>query len=92
MTKLDEALGLFPSVIKSGEQWSPTCQSVLDEAKAELVALRARPEYLFGCRDPDSCQRHGECMYLGCPHAGKVVRPRMCVEPREDGIVYPKER
>jgi hypothetical protein len=40
MTKLDEALGLFPSVIKCGENWSATCQAVLDEAKAELAALR----------------------------------------------------
>jgi hypothetical protein len=41
MSKLDEALGLFPSVIKCGEQWSATCQAVLDGAKIELAALRA---------------------------------------------------
>ena len=41
MTKLDEALGLFPSCIKSGENWSPTCQAVLDAARQELAALRA---------------------------------------------------
>lgn len=41
MTKLDEALGLFPSVIKCGEQWSSTCQAVLEAAKAELAELRA---------------------------------------------------
>lgn len=40
MSKLDEALGLFPSVIKCGEQWSPTCQAALEAAKAELAALR----------------------------------------------------
>lgn len=43
MTKLDEALGLFPSVIKCGEQWSATCQAVLEAAKAELAELRAGP-------------------------------------------------
>jgi len=29
-------------------------------------------QYSFpaGCRHPNSCSRHGECMYLGCPHHG----------------------
>lgn len=42
MNKLDEALGLFPSAIKSGERWSGTCQDVLNAAKSELSVLRSR--------------------------------------------------
>jgi hypothetical protein len=53
MNKLDEALGLFPSVIKCGEQWSATCQSALDGAKAELAALRAAPQALAATPTPD---------------------------------------
>lgn len=45
---LSTALGLFPSVIKSGEHWSAgtpgSCQSVLEEAQAELAAIRASQE------------------------------------------------
>lgn len=26
-----------------------------------------------GCHDPDSCIRHGECMYFGCEHKGSVL-------------------
>lgn len=37
---LSTALGLFPSAIKSGEAWSGRCQSVLEEAGAELIAIR----------------------------------------------------
>ena len=39
---LSEALGLFPSVIRCGEPWTATCQSVLDRAHAELTALKER--------------------------------------------------
>ena len=34
-----EALGLFPSCIKSGEPWTETCEGVLRMARAELEAL-----------------------------------------------------
>lgn len=27
------------------------------------------------CRDVASCQRHGECMYLGCPARGLMASP-----------------
>jgi hypothetical protein len=40
MNKLDEALGLFPSAIKSGEDWSPMCQAVLEAAQLELKLTR----------------------------------------------------
>jgi hypothetical protein len=59
MTKLDEALGLFPSCIKSGENWSSTCQSVLDKAKAELAALRLAAQ-------PQSPRKWDEGEHEGC--------------------------
>lgn len=40
--KVGTALGLFPSAIKSGEHWTPTCQKVLDEANAELQGIEER--------------------------------------------------
>lgn len=36
-----EPLGLFPSVIKCGEPWTPTCQHVLDQARQAITALGA---------------------------------------------------
>lgn len=89
MTKLDEALGLFPSAIKCGDEWSPRCQSVLDEAKAELAAFRARPRYFSGCLLDGVCR--GVCENTDCPNHDMVVAARVCVEPKEDGIMYPDE-
>lgn len=36
LTAIREALGLFESAIKSGEQWTETCEQVRDRALAEL--------------------------------------------------------
>ena len=68
MTKLDEALGLFPSCIKSGENWSPTCQAVLDAAKQELADMRSqlgRANKIIGWMMP----------YIGrmCPPSGGLA-------------------
>lgn len=27
-----------------------------------------------GCHSPNSCQRHGQCMYVQCRHQGKDVK------------------
>ena len=93
MTKLDEALGLFPSCIKSGEDWSPECQAVLDAAKAELTALRAaaRPaqEPVREALDALLAFRHGDMKHLTQDHArvlyaaqtGDVRSCAKCGEP-----------
>lgn len=39
ISDVSEALGLFPSVIKSGEAWSPTCEDVRQRARASLSRL-----------------------------------------------------
>jgi hypothetical protein len=36
-----QTLAFFASVIKSGEQWTPTCQQAYDEGKAALAASRS---------------------------------------------------
>jgi len=41
-SSITDALGLFPSVIKSGEPWTGTCQTVLDGACAEYRTLKDR--------------------------------------------------
>jgi heterodisulfide reductase subunit C len=81
MTKLDEALGLFPSVIKCGEQWSPRCQSVLDAAKAELASLRAHQSF-SGCLRAGAC--HGVCQSTACTNYGRVAETQ-AAEPMRTG-------
>lgn len=39
MSKIREALGLFPSMIKSGEEWSAIASGVLSDAREEMVRL-----------------------------------------------------
>lgn len=38
---LMDAMGLFPSVIRSGEQWTPTCEAVKENAMAALGRIRS---------------------------------------------------
>lgn len=42
VSAISEALGLFPSVIRSGEAWSPTCEATLTNARDALSRLAAR--------------------------------------------------
>ena len=35
---------------------------------------RTANRWPLGCRDPDSCSRHGRCMYIGCDHTGWDIR------------------
>lgn len=74
MSKLDEALGLFPSVIRCGEQWSPTCQAVLEAAKEELKELRASKWECMGRKQ--ALPEPADCNWPDCgcdPHATKVI-------------------
>ncbi len=66
MTKLDEALGLFPSCIKSGEDWSPRCQEVWDGAKNELTRLRTALKMIA---EDDPSGKYGRWAREGLAHA-----------------------
>ncbi len=39
-----------------------------------------------GCYDPDTCDRHKCCMYVGCPHAGKNLEAAIVIARGEEGM------
>ena len=57
-------------------------RSVLSPAERQDVDLYRWP---IGCKHPNSCQRRGECMYLGCAHHGKPVRASTLPSAEREG-------
>jgi hypothetical protein len=37
------------------------------------LSEEAAKEWPVGCRNPTSCARNRECMYLNCPHDGRDI-------------------
>jgi hypothetical protein len=72
---------------------SPQEQPAADpssEQRAHLHDAERIPQHLSGCLHPGECQSRGMCQSMSCRNAGKVIVKRVCVEPKEAGIVYPK--
>jgi hypothetical protein len=48
----------------------------------------AQRQYLSSCLRAGAC--HGTCESTACTNYGKAIVVRRCVEPKQDGIVYPE--
>ena len=60
-----------------------------DTAKAIAADHRAaQPQYLANCQLGGAC--HGQCESTACTNYGKAIVVRRCVEPKQDGVVYPE--
>lgn len=66
-----------------------TAHDVLEACNAvmRMRSDRAQPRYLSGCLRDGVCR--GVCENANCPNHDMVVAARVCVEPKEDGIMYP---
>jgi len=90
MTKLDEALALFPSCIKGGENWSPICQEVLDAAKAELAALRLAAQADAPDGQPQSPSREAlaEAWFVGHCRARGFLFPEIDIQGSKGSFLW----
>jgi len=57
-------------------------------AVVEAQRAPAQPQYMANCLRAGAC--HGQCESTACTNYGKDIVVRRCVEPKQDGIVYPE--
>jgi hypothetical protein len=69
--------------------------AAIDALRKAVVAspeyATAQPQYLANCKHSVSqCETYGQCLGVDCQNAGMAIVHRLCVEPKQDGIVYPE--
>ena len=62
-------------------------RSAVEDAPALLASPPEQPQYLANCLRAGSCT--STCQSTACTNYGKAIVARRCVEPKQDGIVYP---